>query len=104
VGGPKRVGGKVAQFIPFPFDYIKDLQDGKKCLTLRIQDELGKYYENETYIATTYGGDLIGVKIRVLRVERIEVVSPGIRLDKTRKGDKGIRHVGPADMVWFSTR
>jgi D-alanyl-D-alanine dipeptidase len=54
--------------MPFPREYKKHLQRGRKDTTIRIQKEVGKYRRGKTYDATDYKGNPFDIEIKVLDV------------------------------------
>jgi hypothetical protein len=65
--------------IPFPLEDVPALRKGKKTVTLRMDQEHGKYHKGETYEATTYNGDPLGLTIWVLEVvDTIVSCLPGL--------------------------
>jgi hypothetical protein len=87
--------------MPFPVGFDKDLSSGRKRLSLRIEDEYGKYRVGEVYEAVTYNGYPIGVTVVIDSVRSTVIESPGILLDGDHKGSRSIHHVGKLDEVWF---
>lgn len=87
--------------IPFPLGYREDLANGRKCATIRVKEELGKYKVGECYSAVTYDGFPLGVTIRVIQIDESVIGPPGILLDSSVKNDRGLRYMGPIDIIWF---
>ena len=54
--------------IPFPKEYQKYLQRGKKDVTIRTQKEIGKYKRNHVYDATDYKGNPFDIEIKILNI------------------------------------
>ena len=92
--------------IPFPSSYKQALLSGKKTMTIRIFEEVGKYEEGEIYRVGSYEGEDWGVGIKVTRVTTTEVgklTSHGIpqpEIDILMEGE-GVSPDTPAEVIWF---
>jgi len=59
--------------MPFPDDYIEDLIEGEKIVTIRVGQEIGKYEVGKVYRACTYDGEYLGIFVLILGED---IVSP----------------------------
>ena len=54
----------------FPKEYKKVLQRGRKNMTIRTHDEVGKYEKGQVYQATDYRNNPLNIEIKILDVNR----------------------------------
>jgi uncharacterized protein YqfB (UPF0267 family) len=59
--------------IPFPTHYRRSLREGRKTMTVRLDQELGKYTKGEILRATSYAGNDWGIDIKVIKVIRTTI-------------------------------
>lgn len=57
--------------MPFPKEYKKVLQHGRKNVTIRIQQEVGRYRRGQIYQATDYKGNPFNIEIKILDVIKV---------------------------------
>jgi hypothetical protein len=66
----QKLGLAPSNTIPFPGEYMRGLRAGTKNSTVRVGAERGRYSRGMTYEVTNMKGQPVGVKIRVLSVEK----------------------------------
>ena len=92
------------KYMPFPKIYEKTLKKGKKNVTIRILNEVGKYKRNETYQATNDKGNLIPFLIKIVKVVRLKFKDAKKYIPKVELNLKEFKNMKPSsnvDMIRF---
>ncbi|MFC1774738.1 hypothetical protein ACFLZN_00295, partial [Nanoarchaeota archaeon] len=59
--------------IPFPSQYKKAIQSGKKNITIRINKEVGKYEKGKIYEAMSYAGTKWNIQIKIVEITKTKL-------------------------------
>jgi len=90
--------------MPFPSEYQGKILWGEKNLTIRTDQEFGKYVSGVTYRACSYDGEDWGVNVLVIDVNHAKVgdiVACGIPEVEARRVQEEIGEDGRVDLVRF---
>jgi len=66
----QKIGAASSMSMPFPGESNKSLRAGTKTTTVRVGAERGRYSPGSTYAATNYKGQSLGMRVKVLAVEK----------------------------------
>lgn len=91
--------------MPFPKEYKRTLKHKKKNVTIRIQQEVGKYKRGHVYQATDYKGNPFNIEIKILDVfkmplSKIKKYVPEINRPEFKKLPKNAK----VDIIKFISR
>lgn len=70
-GGFVKLGLAPANTMPFSSEYNRSLRAGTKNSTVRVGAERGRYQKGAEYAATSYTGQPLGVRLKILSVETV---------------------------------